>query len=443
MRVGFVSLGCAKNLVSSEQMLKLLDDADYEITAELENVDVVIVNTCGFIESAKSEAIENILELAALKNEGKIKKILAAGCLAQRYGAELLSELPELDGIVGCGSFGDIVSAVDRVIENETPILLSDIDAPLEEIGRILTTPDYTSYLRIAEGCDNRCAFCVIPSIRGKYRSRAFEDILGEAEALAEGGVKELIVIAQDTTRYGLELYGKRRLPELLTALCAIDGLEWVRLHYMYPDEITDELIDVIVKEDKIVKYLDIPLQHINDKLLKSMNRRSSRIETEALITRLRASIPGLVIRTSLICGLPGEGEAEFEELCDFLRRFRLERAGVFAFSPEEGTPAADMENRVDEDTAARRVELVRALQSEIMDEYNEKLIGNALTVLCEGYDRLAGCWYGRSYADSPEVDGKVFFTAKGLRPAVGEMLTIRVTETLDGDLVGEMGGIV
>ena len=337
MTVGLVSLGCAKNQVNSEQMLCLLAEAGYEITDRVDDVDVVVVNTCGFIESAKSEAIAEILELAALKAEGKIKKILVAGCLAQRYSDELLQELPEVDGLIGTGSFGDIVSAVDAVMEDRTPVLMGDINAPLEEIGRVLTTPDHWAYLKIAEGCDNRCAYCVIPSIRGRYRSRAMEDLIEEASLLASDGTKELIVVAQDTSRYGIDLYGERRLPALLTALCAIDGLEWVRVHYMYPDEITDELLDVFEKEPKLVKYFDIPIQHCNDAILRAMHRRGSRAYLDTLLKKIRARIPDAVIRTSLIAGLPGEDEAAFEELCAFLREHRLERAGCFVFSPEGG----------------------------------------------------------------------------------------------------------
>lgn len=439
-QVGFVSLGCAKNQVNSEQMLHLLDFAGYEITMRVENVDVVIVNTCGFIESAKSEAIENILELAELKKEGKIKKILVAGCLSERYQSQLLEELPEIDGILGCGSYNNIVSAVDDVLADKTPILFDDINAPLEETGRVLTTPGYFAYLKIAEGCDNCCGYCVIPSLRGKYRSREMADIMEEAELLANEGVRELILVAQDTSRYGLDLYGRRKLPELLTELCRIEGFRWIRIHYLYPDEIDDQLIDVIAREKKIVKYLDIPIQHINTKLLQAMNRRGTKEEIQALIKTLRAKIPGLVLRTSLIAGLPGEGEAEFQELYDFLKEYRLERVGVFPFSPEEGTPAASLDGQVDPEEANSRAERLMELQYDIMEEYNRDKLGKIMTVLCEGYDRIAECHFGRTYADSPEVDGKVFFMS-GRKIPEGAFVQVQMTDIVDGDLVGELIG--
>lgn len=438
MKIGMVSLGCAKNQVNSEQMLYLLHQNGYEITLEVENTDAVIVNTCGFIESAKSEAIAEILELAALKAEGKIGKIIVTGCLAQRYAAELRTELPEVDAIVGTGSYDQIVDVVAKTLEGENPEALADINAELPEISRVLTTPEYFAYLKIAEGCDNRCSYCVIPSLRGRYRSRKMEDLLAEAKELAAMGVKELIVIAQDTSRYGLDIYGKRCLAELLNKLCEIDGIEWIRVHYMYPDEIPDELIDVLADQPKIVKYLDIPIQHCNNKILRSMNRRGNKDELEELFTKLRARIPGLVLRTSLICGLPGEGEEEFDELCQFLRKHRLERVGVFAFSPEEGTPAALMEPGCDSEEAMRRVDIITDIQSRIMDDYNDSRIGTVMTVLCEGFDRYAECQFGRTYADSPEVDGKVFFTSSSRIPE-GTFVEVLITETLDGDLVGEV----
>lgn len=438
MKIGMVSLGCAKNQVNSEQMLYLLHQNGYEITLEVENTDAVIVNTCGFIESAKSEAIAEILELAALKAEGKIGKIIVTGCLAQRYAAELRTELPEVDAIVGTGSYDQIVDVVAKTLEGENPEALADINAELPEISRVLTTPEYFAYLKIAEGCDNRCSYCVIPSLRGRYRSRRMEDLLTEAKELAAMGVKELIVIAQDTSRYGLDIYGKRCLAELLNKLCEIDGIEWIRVHYMYPDEIPDELIDVLADQPKIVKYLDIPIQHCNNKILRSMNRRGNKDELEELFTKLRTRIPGLVLRTSLICGLPGEGEEEFDELCQFLRKHRLERVGVFAFSPEEGTPAALMEPGCDSEEAMRRVDIITDIQSRIMDDYNDSRIGTVMTVLCEGFDRYAECQFGRTYADSPEVDGKVFFTSSSRIPE-GTFVEVLITETLDGDLVGEV----
>ena len=437
MKIAFVSLGCAKNLVNTEQMMALVKAAGHTVTGDPEGADVAVLNTCGFIDSAKSEAIQNILELAALKDQGKLGKLLVAGCLTQRYRDEILEELPEIDGILGTGSYTDIVPAIESVMEGDTPTYFGDIDHTIEDGARLVFTPPYTAFLKIAEGCDNRCAYCVIPSLRGRYRSRTMESLLAEAKKLADDGVQELIVIAQDITRYGTDLYHKRMLPELLTELCKLP-FHWVRLHYLYPDELDDALIDVIAREHKILKYIDIPLQHINDRILKAMNRRSTKAEIIALLKKLRDRLPGLVLRTSLICGLPGETEEEFEELCDFLRESGIERAGIFQFSPEEGTPAAVMPDQVDPDTAKRRVELLVELQSRVMDAYNESRLGETLEVLCEGFDQEMGCYAGRSYADSPDVDGKVFFTAAGLVPA-GTFVNVRITGTSDGNLTGEI----
>ena len=437
MKIAFVSLGCAKNLVNTEQMMALVKAAGHTVTGDPEGADVAVLNTCGFIDSAKSEAIQNILELAALKEQGKLGKLLVAGCLTQRYRDEILEELPEIDGILGTGSYTDIVPAIDAMMEGDVPTYFGDIDHTIEDGARMVSTPSYTAFLKIAEGCDNRCAYCVIPSLRGRYRSRTMESLLSEAKKLADDGVQELIVIAQDITRYGTDLYHKRMLPELLTELCKLP-FHWVRLHYLYPDELDDALIDVIAREHKILKYIDIPLQHINDRILKAMNRRSTKAEIIALLKKLRERLPGLVLRTSLICGLPGETEEEFEELCDFLRESGIERAGIFQFSPEEGTPAAVMPDQVDPDTAKRRVELLVELQSRVMDAWNESRLGETLEVLCEGFDPEMGCYAGRSYADSPDVDGKVFFTAAGLVPA-GSFVNVRITGTSDGDLTGEI----
>ena len=437
MKVAFISLGCAKNLVNTEQMMALTRDAGYELVSDPEGADVAVLNTCGFIDSAKSEAIQNILELAALKDAGKLGKLLVAGCLSQRYQDELEQEMPEVDGVLGTGSYTDIVSALEEVTAGGHPRRFGDIDHTEEDGARVVSTPPYTTYLKIAEGCDNRCSYCIIPYLRGRYRSRSMESLLAEAKALADRGVQELIVIAQDITRYGTDLYGRRRLGELLTELCRLP-FHWVRLHYLYPDEVDDDLIDVLAREHKILRYIDIPLQHINDGILKAMNRRSTKAEIIALLNKLRQRLPGLVLRTSLICGLPGEGEAEFEELCQFLQDAGIERAGIFQFSPEEGTPAAVMEHQVEPEVAARRVELLVELQSRVMDAYNESRLGETLEVLCEGFDPDMGCYAGRSYADSPDVDGRVFFTAAGLVPA-GTFVNVRITGTSDGDLTGEI----
>ena len=437
MKVAFISLGCAKNLVNTEQMMALTRDAGYELVSDPEGADVAVLNTCGFIDSAKSEAIQNILELAALKDAGKLGKLLVAGCLSQRYQDELEQEMPEVDGVLGTGSYTDIVSALEEVTAGGHPRRFGDIDHTEEDGARVVSTPPYTAYLKIAEGCDNRCSYCIIPYLRGRYRSRSMESLLAEAKALADRGVQELIVIAQDITRYGTDLYGRRRLGDLLTELCKLP-FHWVRLHYLYPDEVDDDLIDVLAREHKILRYIDIPLQHINDGILKAMNRRSTKAEIIALLNKLRQRLPGLVLRTSLICGLPGEGEAEFEELCQFLQEAGIERAGIFQFSPEEGTPAAVMEHQVEPEVAARRVELLVELQSRVMDAYNESRLGETLEVLCEGFDPDMGCYAGRSYADSPDVDGRVFFTAAGLVPA-GTFVNVRITGTSDGDLTGEI----
>ena len=433
--VGMISLGCAKNQVNAEQMLYLLRQAGFEILPDPDGAELVIINTCGFIDSAKSEAIDNILAMGALKQEGSVGKILVTGCLAQRYQQEILEQMPEVDGILGTGSYYDIVNAVNQLLSGHAYQRFDDINAPVDETGRILTTPEYYAYLKIAEGCDNHCAYCVIPSLRGKYRSRKMEDLLAEARALASDGVKELIVVAQDTSRYGIDLYGERRLADLLRELCRIDGFVWIRVHYLYPDEMSDELIEVLKTEPKIVKYLDIPIQHINDTILRRMNRRGNSAYLKTLLTRLRNEIPGLVLRTSLITGLPGEGEAEFEELCAFLREYRLERVGAFAFSPEEGTRAAEMEHP-DSEVAQQRAEIVAGLQSRIMDDYNESRLGETMQVLCEGYDPEEDSYYGRTYADSPDIDGKIWFTASR-HIKTGSFVDVRVIDTYDGELVG------
>ena len=436
-KIAFVSLGCAKNLVNTEQMMALCRRAGHTVTGDPDGADVAVLNTCGFIESAKSEAIENILELAELKKAGRLKRLLVTGCLAQRYREEIRTELPEVDGMLGTGSYTDVAAAVEELMAGEKAEHFGNIHRTFEDGERLVTTPPYTAYLKIAEGCSNGCAFCIIPRLRGRYRSRSMEALLQEARELAKRGVKELIVIAQDITRYGMDLEEPTSLAGLLKELCKLD-FHWIRLHYLYPEVITDELIDTIAREKKIVHYLDIPIQHCNDGILKAMRRRNTRAELEDLFDRLRRAIPDLVVRTSLICGLPGEGEAEFEELCQFLREQKLQRVGVFQFSPEEGTLAAAMEDQVDPETAARRVELVVDLQSRIMDEYNEARLGTVMEVLCEGFDAQAGCFAGRTYADSVEIDGRVLFTAAGAVPA-GSFVNVRITGVSDGELTGEI----
>ena len=429
-----ISLGCAKNLVNSEQMLYLMSEAGYALTPDPDGADLVIINTCGFIDSAKSEAIDHILEMAELKNEGRIKGLIVTGCLTQRYQDTILDELPEIDAVLGVGSFSEIVQAADAVMQKQSFRSFKDKSAPVDEIPRVVSTGPSWAYLRIAEGCDNFCAFCAIPQIRGRYRSRPMEAVLEEARDLAAHGVKELIVIAQDITRYGTDLYHRRSLAGLCRKLAEIPGVEWIRLHYLYPDQFDDELIEEIASNDKIVKYLDIPIQHINDGILKSMNRRGSGADIRRLFAALRERIPGLVLRTSLITGLPGEGEAEFEELCEFLQEARIERAGVFAFSPEEGTPAAKMPH-VDAEEAQRRAELVMELQGRIMDDFCQSLIGKTLRVLCQEPDSETGLLSGRTYADSPDIDGCVLF--EGSCPE-GEFADVLITSAEDGILYGE-----
>ena len=436
-RICLISLGCAKNQVNSEQMLYLLNQAGHEVVGEVDGCDVAIVNTCGFIDSAKSEAIDQILQLAEVKKAGGLKKILVTGCLSQRYENDILESLPEVDGMLGTGSFGQICAAVEDVMHGGRPLYFGDKSGPIEEIGRVVTTGPGWASLRIAEGCDNWCAFCAIPAIRGRYRSRTLDAIVQEAQELADLGVKELIVIAQDITRWGMDLYGKPSLALLLRELAKIDGIRWIRLHYLYPEIIDDELIDLIANEDKIVKYLDIPIQHIDNDILRRMNRHCTGDEIRALLQKLRARIPGLVLRTSLITGLPGEGEGEFEELCAWLRENKLERVGAFVFSPEDGTPAAKMEH-ADEEVAQRRAEIIAELQSRIMDAYNAARVGTVMEVLCEGEEPETGRCFGRTYADSPDIDGRVLFSAaRSVVP--GEFVMVRITGAEDGDLVGEM----
>lgn len=434
--IGFISLGCAKNQVDCERMMYRVREAGHTVLPDLPGSDVVVINTCGFIDSAKSEAIDYILSTAALKAEGQVGKILVTGCLSQRYQGDILKEMPEVDGILGTGSYTKIIPAIEQLLSGHSVVDFGSIDAPEEEVGRVMTTPEHFSYIKIAEGCNNRCAFCIIPYLRGKYRSRQLDDVLYEARVLAANGTKELIVVAQDTSRYGTDFpEHKRLLPELLRELCKIDGLHWIRVHYVYPDEIDDELIEVLATEPKIVKYLDIPIQHCNDKILSTMHRRGDKKLIVDLFAKLRQRIPGLVIRTSLITGLPGEGEEEFQELCDFLREQKLERVGAFVFSPEEGTPAATMDH-VDEEVAKERADTLEMIQSQIMDEYNAAQIGKTLEVLVDGYDEEQEQFYGRTYADSPDIDGRVWIgSEEPLRE--GDFVMVTVDGTVDGDLTG------
>ena len=434
--IGFISLGCAKNQVDCERMMYRVQEAGHTVKADIVGSDVVVINTCGFIDSAKAEAIDFILQTAALKNDGLVGKILVTGCLAQRYQDEIMNEMPEVDGILGTGSYTEVVAAIDALLDDQSVAEFGSIDAPEQETGRILTTPEHYAYLKIAEGCDNRCSYCIIPYLRGKFRSRQMDDVLYEARMLAASGVKEIIVVAQDTSRYGTDLPGhKRLLPELLRQLCEIEGFHWVRLHYLYPDEIDDALIDVIATEPKIVKYLDIPIQHCNSKILDLMNRRGNGEYLRGLFAKLRDKIPGLVLRTSVITGLPGEGEEEFAELCQFLKDMKLERVGAFPFSPEEGTPAAKMEF-VDNEIAQQRAQMVEGIQSRIMDETNEAIMGKTLEVLVDGYDEEYEQYFGRTYADSPEIDGRVWIATQD-DISEGDFVQVCIDGLVDGDLTG------
>lgn len=434
--IGFISLGCAKNQVDCERMMYRVQEAGHTVKSDIIGSDVVVINTCGFIDAAKSEAIDYILQTAELKKQGLVGKILVTGCLSQRYQDTILEEMPEVDGLLGTGSYTEIVPAIEKLLTEDKVEDFGSIDAPEQETGRILTTPAHYAFLKIAEGCDNRCSYCIIPYLRGKYRSRQLDDVLYEARLLAASGVKELIVVAQDTSRYGTDLPGhKRLLPELLRQLCRIEGVKWVRVHYVYPDEIDDEFIQVMAEEPKIVKYLDIPIQHCNSKILKLMNRRGDGPFLRELFAKLRSAVPDLVIRTSLITGLPGEGEEEFEELCQFLQEQRLERVGAFAFSPEEGTPAAEMEF-VDSEIAAKRAEIIEMLQSSIMDDWCASMIGKTLDILVDGYDEEQEQFYGRSYADSPDIDGRVWIASEEpLRE--GDFVRVTIDGCVEGDLTG------
>ena len=434
--IGFISLGCAKNQVDCERMMYRVQEAGHTVCPGVAGCDVVVINTCGFIDSAKTEAIDYILQTAALKNEGHVGKILVTGCLSQRYQDEIMQEMPEVDGVLGTGSYTEIVPAIEALLQDASVSQFGSIDAPEQETGRILTTPEHYAYLKIAEGCDNRCSYCIIPYLRGKFRSRQMDDVLYEARLLAASGVKELIVVAQDTSRYGTDLpEHKRLLPQLLRELCQIEDLHWIRVHYVYPDEIDDEFIDVMATEPKIVKYLDIPIQHCNSHILKLMNRRGDRAFLENLFAKLRERIPGLVLRTSVITGLPGEGEAEFTELCEFLKEQRLERVGAFPFSPEEGTPAAQMEHP-DAAVALARAEMVETIQSAIMDAYSEKLIGTRLEVVVDGFDEEYEQYFGRTFADSPDIDGRVWLACDE-DLSEGRFVMVEIDGLIEGDLSG------
>lgn len=435
-KIGMISLGCPKNQVDAERMLAQLDKNNYEIADCYEGVDAVIVNTCGFIDAAKQEAIENILEMAQLKEEGIVKNIIVTGCLAQRYKEEILKEIPEADAIVGIGANGNIADIIKKVVEGEKIFEMPE-NTELPLVGeRLLTTPEHWAYLKIADGCSNRCTYCSIPSIRGDFRSVELETLIEEAKALAAAGTKELILIAQDTTNYGMDLYGRLRLPELLDALCEIDGIEWIRMLYCYPDKITDELIETMARQPKVLHYIDLPLQHADDGILKAMNRRGDSAYLREVIAKIRAAMPDAVIRTTFIVGFPGEGEKEFENLAEFVNEIEFDRLGCFSFSPQEGTPAFDFENQVEEDVKLRRGEIIMQDQLEIVTVKNHDRIGKTYRVIVEDYDGYSDSYSGRTYMDAPEIDGQISFTTDK-HYEVGEFADVVIIGVNDYDLIG------
>lgn len=438
IKVGMVSLGCSKNLVDSERMLYKLKQNGYQLVTEPGLADIAVVNTCGFIKSAKEEAIETILELAALKADGTLKKIVITGCLTERYREEAAELFPEADAVIGIGNNKDIVDILNEVMDGNRVVRFgSKLDAEMTG-DRIISTLPFFTYLKIAEGCSNCCTYCAIPMIRGKYRSVPMEDVLAEARQLAQNGITELVVIAQDTSRYGEDIYGESKLPQLLKELCKIDGLKWIRTLYCYPERITDELLDTIASEEKLVKYLEIPIQHCDEKILSAMNRWGSEEKLEELFARIRRKIPDVIIRTTLITGFPDESEEQFNALAEFVDRVKFDRLGCFPYSPEEGTKAAEFPNQIDEEIAAHRADIIMEQQLERSYDNNKKLMDKELEAVVEGFDRFGECFFGRTALDAPDIDGKVFFTSE--KPlTIGDYVKIKITDTLDYDLIGEV----
>ena len=437
-KVGFISLGCCKNLVDTEVMLYNLHAAGFEITPDEEEAEIIVINTCGFIESAKQEAIDNILDAAELKKWGKCRHIIATGCLVERYREEVMNELPEIDALVGIGSLCDIAEACKAVMRGEKYTSFRDKETMDLGSDRIITTDPHTAYLKVSEGCDNLCTYCAIPLIRGGHRSRTIEDIVSEAKDLEKMGIKELNLIAQDTTRYGLDIYGEYSLAKLVKAITKETNIPWIRLLYCYPDKITDELIEELRSNDRLVKYMDIPVQHIADSVLKRMNRHGGKALILETIKRLRERVPDIVLRTTAMVGFPGETDEDFTELCEFVKETKFERFGAFTFSPEEGTAAAEMIDQIDEQVKQDRYDVLMQTQLTVSEEKNAEKIGKTFTVLCDGYDRIAEIYYGRSYADAPDVDGKVYFKSKN-KVNPGEFVSVKVTEALDYDVIGEV----
>ena len=438
IKIGMVSLGCSKNLVDSERMLHKIKKRNYILTTDSGMADIVVVNTCGFIQSAKEEAIETILELCTLKAEGQIKKIIITGCLTERYKEEAAELFPEVDAVIGIGSNDDIVDIIDRVLSNERVVEFKEKSRLALTGERIISTLPFFAYLKIAEGCSNCCTYCAIPSIRGPFRSVSMEEVLKEATWLSENGVTELIVIAQDSTKYGFDIFGESKLPELLNKLCEIDSLKWIRVLYCYPERITDELIDVISKQEKIVKYMDIPIQHSDENILKSMNRSGSALELKNLINKIRLKIPDVTIRTTVITGFPGETEEQFNSMAEFIKEMQFDRLGAFAYSEEEGTKAATFENQIDEEIRAHRADIIMQQQQLISENKNQKKIGETLESVVEGFDKWGECYFGRTQSDAPDIDGKIFFTSDR-KLEIGQYVKVKITDSLDYDLIGEV----
>ena len=437
-KVGFISLGCSKNLVDTEVMLRTLYDAGFEITPDETEAEIIVINTCGFIESAKQESIENILDAAKLKEWGKCRHIVVTGCLAERYRDEIMEEMPEVDAIIGVGSLEDITEACSAVLRGEKYSSFKDKETSKLGGERILTTDEHTAYLKIAEGCDNKCTYCAIPMIRGRLRSRPIEDIVKEAKDLEAMGVKELNLIAQDTSRYGLDLYGEYSLAKLVRAITEATSIPWIRLLYCYPDKITDELIEELANNPRLVKYMDIPIQHISDKMLRAMNRHGGKELIRDAVRRLREGVPGIVLRSTAMVGFPGETEEDFCELCEFIKEARFDRFGAFTYSAEEGTLAAEFDGQIDEQIKQDRYDVLMQTQLTVAEELGAAKVGSVQTVLCDGYDTVAEVYYGRSYADAPDVDGKVYFTSPRRKINTGAFVQVKITEAMDYDLVGE-----
>ncbi|GMQ64530.1 30S ribosomal protein S12 methylthiotransferase RimO [Vallitalea sp. AN17-2] len=439
IKISFISLGCDKNLVDSEVMLGLLRDKGYTLINDETEADVIVVNTCGFIQDAKEESIGTIIEMGQYKENGKCKALIVTGCLAQRYQDELIKEMPEIDAILGVSNYDKVIEAVESVLDNKKYVAFEDNDhVPEEYINRVISSTGYSAYLKIAEGCDNHCTYCIIPKIRGKIKSRTMESLIEETKYLAQNGVKELILVAQDTTKYGIDIYGEKKLPALLRELCRVDGIEWIRLLYCYPEEITDELIEVMRDEEKVLNYLDMPIQHANNDILRRMARKGTKEMIKDAISKLRKAIPDICLRTTLITGFPGETREQFEDMKEFVQDVRFDRLGVFSYSPEEGTPAALFEDQIDDDIKEARKDEIMALQQGISKSVNEELVGKTYSVIIEGYMPEDRVYCGRTYRDAPDVDGMIFVSCP-YELMSGDIINVRVSSSNEYDLIGEI----